>query len=460
MFLNKITYDLHSSFGALISGWKKFHSKDRIYRKSRLDENLYTQDIHVNGNWTSSQHYQDLYNPITNALASLKIQLKEGKLELLQLPDLYEDLETLEPVAEHFIENFNDVIVLGTGGSSLGGKAIHQLADSPNMNGPNLYFIDSVDPRTFNSLLNKITPEKTGFIVISKSGQTAETITQFLLCLDIYRIKLNQYIIPNHFLIITEYTNNPLRRLANNWKLKIANHNQDIGGRYSALSIVGLFPALVAGIDAYAIREGAKNLLVQLKNAESPEHFPPAMGALFNTALNIELGINSTVLMPYLDQLDLFSSWFQQLWAESLGKQGFGTTPIRALGTVDQHSQLQLYLDGPKDKIFTLILSQLKNQGGLISNDYSQDPELKFIAGKRMGDLMDAQQEATAKTLINRGCPTRLIRIKTLDEKTLGALLMHFMLETVLTASILNLNAFDQPAVEESKARAKNYLLG
>ena len=216
----------------------------------------------------------------------------------------------------------------------------------------------------------------------------------------------------------------------------------------------------MAGIDAYAIREGAQNLLVQLKNAESPEHFPPAMGALFNTALNIELGINSTVLMPYLDQLDLFSSWFQQLWAESLGKQGSGTTPIRALGTVDQHSQLQLYLDGPKDKIFTLILSQLKNQGGLISTDYSQDPELKFIAGKRMGDLMDAQQEATAKTLINRGCPTRLIRIKALDEKTLGALLMHFMLETVLTASILNLNAFDQPAVEESKALARSYLLG
>ena len=108
MFLNKITYDLHSSFGALISGRKKFHPKDRIYRKSRLDENLYTQDIHVNGDWTSSQHYQDLYNPINNALASLKVQLKEGKLELLKLPDLYEDLETLEPVAEHFIENFNE----------------------------------------------------------------------------------------------------------------------------------------------------------------------------------------------------------------------------------------------------------------------------------------------------------------------------------------------------------------
>ena len=144
MFLNKITYDLHNSFGALISKTRTFHPKDKIYRKSRLDENLYTQDIHVNGNWTSNQNYQDFYKPINNALASLKAQLKEGKLELLKLPELYEDLETLEPVAEHFIENFNDVIVLGTGGSSLGGKAIHQLADSPNMNGPNLYFIDSV----------------------------------------------------------------------------------------------------------------------------------------------------------------------------------------------------------------------------------------------------------------------------------------------------------------------------
>tara|TARA_E500000178_G_C16947425_1_gene719521 strand:+ start:149 stop:1426 length:1278 start_codon:yes stop_codon:yes gene_type:complete len=425
-----------------------------------LDKNLYTQEIHISGDWTSNQNYKNFYNLISKALASLKVQLSEGSLGLLQLPDLFEDLEALESVAEYFIENFDDVIVLGTGGSSLGGKAINQLADSSNINGPNLHFIDSIDPRTFVSLLNKIIPEKTGFIVISKSGQTTETIAQFLLCLDIYQVNLDQQTIHNHFLIITEFSDNPLRRLANNLKLKIAKHNPDIGGRYSALSIVGLFPALVAGIDAYAIREGAKILLVQLKNAKSPEHFPPAMGALFNTALNIELGINSTVLMPYLDQLDLFSSWFQQLWAESLGKNGLGTTPIKALGTVDQHSQLQLYLDGPKDKIFTLILGQLKNQGGLISHDYSYDPDLKFIAGKRIGDLMDAHQEATAKTLINQECPTRLIRIKTLDEQTLGALLMHFMLETILTASVLNLNAFDQPAVEESKTLAKSYLLG
>jgi glucose-6-phosphate isomerase len=163
--------------------------------------------------------------------------------------------------------------------------------------------------------------------------------------------------------------------------------------------------------------------------------------------------------MPYLDRLNCFGSWFQQLWAESLGKNGKGTTPIRALGVVDQHSQLQLYLDGPKDKLITLLIANQNNKGGLIPKDLTDDPELKFIADKRMGDLMAAEQRATAATLIKNNCPTRIIKINSLDERSLGSLLMHFMLETIIAADLLGLNAFNQPAVEEGKAMAKQYLI-
>ena len=158
-------------------------------------------------------------------------------------------------------------------------------------------------------------------------------------------------------------------------------------------------------------------------------------------------------MLPYADQLDSFALWYRQLWAESLGKDGKGTTPIRALGTVDQHSQLQLYLDGPKDKFFTLIAPKWQGQGDVIQS--SLIPEL---TGKTMGDLFDAELRATYETLIRHKCPTRFITMDTLNERTLGALMMHFMIETILTSSLMGVNAFDQPAVEEGKRIAREYL--
>jgi len=312
-------------------------------------------------------------------------------------------------------------------------------------------------------LFHKIKPERTGLIAISKSGSTAETLVQFLYCLDVFRSqkigKSAPLNIINHFLIITEPGDRPLRRLAEKWKIQVIDYDHGIGGRYSALAIPSLLPALIAGVDAYEIRKGAARVLQQILSASTVKECPPILGAILNVALARENNISTTVLMPYSDRLDCFGSWFQQLWAESLGKDGQGTTPIRALGAVDQHSQLQLYLDGPRDKLITLIVADQKNKGGLIPKDLINDPDLDFIANKRMGDLMAAEQSATAATLIKNNCPTRIIEIVSLDEKTLGSLLMHFMLETIVAADLLGLNAFNQPAVEESKTIAKRYLI-
>jgi glucose-6-phosphate isomerase len=318
----------------------------------------------------------------------------------------------------------------------------------------------NIDADSFDRLFQSITPERTGFIVISKSGGTAETLTQFLYCLDIFHNQLDEDKIKEHFTVITEPGDRALRRLAKRWELEIIDHDPGVGGRYSALSVVGLLPALIAGLDAYQIRDGAMSVLKPILDDGDAKECAPAQGAVINIALAQERAINTTVLMPYLDRLVSFGLWYRQLWAESLGKDGYGTTPANALGTVDQHSQLQLYLDGPRDKFFTLLFADRANTGGLVPADLADDPELAFIAGKRMGDLMAAEQQATAETLINHNCPTRIMTIETIDEHSLGALMMHFMLETIIAADLLGVNAFDQPAVEEGKIRAKSFLSG
>lgn len=169
---------------------------------------------------------------------------------------------------------------------------------------------------------------------------------------------------------------------------------------------------------------------------------------------HIQNGKTQAVMMPYSDRLNVFSAWFCQLWAESLGKQGKGTTPMKAQGTTDQHSQLQLYLDGPQDKIFTFISLPKDNFAHAMHHPYL--PE--FLNGKTMADLFYAQEQATIQTLKNKGCPVRVIEIPDFSEESIGALLMHFIMETILVARLMEVNPFDQPAVEEGKILAKTYL--
>jgi len=238
----------------------------------------------------------------------------------------------------------------------------------------------------------------------------------------------------------------------------ILDHDPGIGGRYSVLSNVGLLPAMLAGLDVAALREGAGETLDAALDAATPRESAPALGAAIGVGLSEQHGIGTTVILPYVDLLAHFGLWFRQLWAESLGKDGRGTTPIRAMGTVDQHSQLQLYLAGPADKMFTLVTSDIAGSGPIVPRDLASDPSLAYLTGKRMGDLLDAEQRATEQSLIRNGRPTRRFHIARLDEKTLGGLLMHFMLETIIAADLFGVNAFDQPAVEEGKVIARQYL--
>jgi glucose-6-phosphate isomerase len=385
---------------------------------------------------------------------------RDNSLPLLNLPDRQDDLAPLSAIAREFRERFDDVIVLGTGGSSLGGKTLVALADrgfGPLGGAPRLHFMDNVDPVTFADLEAATDPLRTGLIVISKSGSTAETLTQFLVLLPRLRDALGRDEVGGAIVAVTEPANNPLRRLAARIGATLIDHDPAIGGRYSVLSPVGLLPALIAGLDAAAVRRGAA--LVWRRLVEQGGESPPALGAALAVAA-MRAGLTQTVLMPYVDRLGEFGLWFRQLWAESLGKDGNGTTPIRALGTVDQHSQLQLYLAGPRDKLYTLITAPSAGIGRTVDRAFADDERLGYLVGHSLGDLLDAEARATYETLARNGRPTRLIALDRLDEEGLGALFMHFMLETILTARLIGVDPFDQPAVEEGKVLARRYLVG
>jgi glucose-6-phosphate isomerase len=384
-------------------------------------------------------------------LDELRARPKSGDYALLRLPHRDDDLAALEAIADDYRARFDNVVVLGAGGSSLGGQTLCSLAGNTS---PQLHFVDNIDPDSFAGLLDGLDPAATGFITISKSGATAETLAQTLICID----WLGEDRAASQMTAIVEPGNSPLRRLAERLAIAILDHDPGIAGRYSVLSLVGLLPALIAGLDVRALRRGAALTLDAAFNARNPSACPPAVGAAIAVGLLREQNISQTVLMPYADRLAPFGRWFRQLWAESLGKDGTGTTPIDALGATDQHSQLQLWLGGPHDKMFTLIMLDRHGAGPMVPP--SDDQDLAYLEGRTLGDLMAAEQRATAETLAGYGRPVRLVHLKTLDEHSLGALLMHFMLETIITAGLIDVEPFGQPAVDDGKALARAYLAG
>ncbi len=417
----------------------------------------------IGGNGLSRRAYEREIEQALPALRAVKRRHHDGSLPLLRLPAARDDLVALKPHADR-LRGFAHVVILGTGGSSLGGQTLAALTDigfgSPPGT-PKLWFMDNVDPATFAELLSRLDLARTAFVPISKSGGTAETLSQLLVVLDALEARLGKAKVADHLLAITEPKDNALRRIARRVGCPILDHDPGVGGRFSVLSLVGLLPAMAAGLDAVAIREGAASVLDPALAANDAESSAPAVGAALSVALWRERGIATTVLMPYVDRLAYFGLWYRQLWAESLGKRGRGTTPIRAMGTVDQHSQLQLYLDGPADKLFTLIIRETKGEGTAIRREsLDGDKSLDYLAGHSLGDLLLAEANATAATLAKNGRPTRVMRIDRLDERVMGALLMHFMLETIIAADLLRVDAFDQPAVEEGKVLTRQYLAG
>jgi glucose-6-phosphate isomerase len=395
------------------------------------------------------------------ALDKIRKWKEDGTLPLLKLPAQRDDLEALKPHVERFAK-FEHVVVMGSGGSSMSGKTLVALKDlgyGPLTGRPKLHFMDNVDPATFAEMTGRLPLDRTGFIPISKSGGTPETLMATFTAISALEAGLGKAALASNMIAITEPTDNPLRKLMTRYGATVLDHDPKIGGRYTIFSLVGALPGMIAGVDCVALREGAAGVLDPVLAAKDTRDLAPAIGAALSVGLAKERGINITVLMPYVDRLEGFAFWYRQIWAESLGKNGAGTTPIRAMGTIDQHSQVQLYLGGPVDKLFTLLISDTKGQGTKLTPEMlGGDKALDYLANQTMGDLLLAEADAVAATLAKSGRPVRIIRIGAVDEKVMGALMMHYMLETMFAAELWGIDAFDQPEVEASKVLTRQYL--
>ena len=403
-------------------------------------------------------------------LDALRADYASGRLPLLRIAEETADVEAASTALTALAKDATTIVFFGTGGSGLGGQTLAQLAgwnipggSGPQQrNRPRTRFYDNLDGGTLAGALAKFDLATTRFIVTSKSGGTAETLAQAIAALSAVKAAGLGDRIPQLFLGITEPhvdgKANGLRTLFASLNIPMLEHHTGIGGRFSCLTNVGLMPAIARGLDPYAIRSGAQSVIAALLDAKSASDYAPAVGAATAVALNKERGISTLVMMPYADKLGRFSAWFVQLWAESLGKGGEGTSPIACIGPLDQHSQLQLFMDGPRTNMTTILRIASSGSGPEIDAGYAKLAGADFMAGRTVGDIVAAQAHAVPEALARAGRPVRTFDLAKLDEFSVGALLMHFMIETILAGRLLGLDPFDQPAVELAKILTKERL--
>lgn len=389
------------------------------------------------------------------ALEWLRAQKRANSLDLLAIADRTDDIAPARTIAEQWSKDTSDVAVLGIGGSSLGGQALKALARPGRV--PRVSFHDNPDPWSWQESLDAFDLKTTRFVVISKSGGTAETMFQALTAADALERAGGGKWLKHHFVAVTERKKSALADFAEGIGAPVLDHPPGIGGRYSVLSVVGILPALLMGLDVVALRAGAKAAL-EAALATDGEANAPLAGAALHHALSKAGRLNHTVLWNYADRLATLAAWWRQLWAESLGKDGKGAAPVGAVGPVDQHSQLQLFRDGPNDALYTIVAADTRGVGPVAPSERADALGLRYLAGRHMGDLVEAEALATAQTLSRNGRPVRRIRVPRVDERSMGALMMHFMLETVLMGRLMGVDPFDQPGVDEGKILAREYL--
>lgn len=380
---------------------------------------------------------------------------REQPPSFLQLP-FRTDVGEIIHHATRIAGDFSRTLVFGIGGSSLGGE---MLVRGLGQRTHAVRFFDNIDPTTLAEL-DAVDWTDTALLVISKSGETAETLAQFLGLLPQLETRLGA---PwrEHVRVVTENPRGALAQVAGELGLEIIAH-PPVGGRFSVLSVVGLLPAAIAGVDIATLLAGARAMAEACSVNDMGSN--PAFFQAGAQYLHARRGRPICVFMPYVDRLHPFGLWYRQLWAESLGKRdrnglAHGLTPALAMGVTDQHSQLQLYLDGPDDKQFTLVADPaLQTEGARVPDRFGHLPAVKPLIGHSTGELLLAEYRATRETLTRHARPNRSILIDTRDPAALGALITQLEIETVVTAELLGVDPFDQPAVEEGKRLARDYL--
>ncbi len=383
-----------------------------------------------------------------------------------------EIVKDIVATAKDVRKNCESFVVLGIGGSALGPMALfqalchlhHNELPKSKRKAPKFYVEDNVDPERMVALLDVIDVKKTIFNVITKSGSTSETMTQYLIIMDLLKKALGEEA-SKHIIATTSETKGNLIKIAQQENLKTFYIPDGVGGRFSELCPVGLLPAAVLGINIKEVLKGAK-AMDKLCNKPNLKTNPALMAGLLQD-MAMRNGKNISVMMPYADSLKLMADWYAQLWGESLGKAedldgnlvNVGQTPVKALGVTDQHSQVQLYVEGPFDKVVTLIGVENYRANVVISDGCEDIPSVNFLCGHTMNELITAEMNATEYALTQANRLNNKIVLPEVNAFTMGQLMMFFMLKTAYAGALMNIDTFNQPGVEAGK-NATYALLG
>jgi glucose-6-phosphate isomerase len=376
----------------------------------------------------------------------------------MRLPKTSEYAEASVGVAEEILgSGATDFIHVGIGGSALGPMAIQKALNDPYYNalpaedrrGPRLHFAENTDPNTLAAILDFADATATWVNVVTKSGSTAETMANFLAIRGWLAEALGDFGYQERTIATTDPEEGYLKDIADREDLKLLPIPKDVGGRFSVLTPVGLLPASVTGLDVHALLAGAAQCVDEV-NEQGTQH-PAVVGAAMHYLMDTTRGRNVRVMMPYADALERLAAWFVQLWAESLGKDGKGSTPHGAVGTTDQHSQIQLYMQGPQDKVVEIVEVENHPRDLEIPRAYEDLDGVAYLGGHTLAELLNVECDATRKALTEAGRPNSTIKLGTVSEENLGYLFQALEVQTAVAGSLYGVNAFDQPGVEAGK---------
>ncbi len=351
------------------------------------------------------------------------------------------------------------IVQIGIGGSALGNLMLHSALLLPYWNElpssarkrPRFFMSDNPDPRDVETIWSLIEPSRTSFIVVSKSGSTAETMANFLFFWKRMIDALGFEKAKERFVVITDETKGCLRPFVAETGCRSLVLPGNVGGRFSVLSSVGLLSASALGIDVRSLLSGAAAMDDLIASAGTPEENPAWMIAALSL-LHAKAGRNMNVLMPYADALEHFVEWFAQLWGESLGKKGQGSTPVRALGAIDQHSQIQLYTEGPDDKLFTIMtVRESLFDVAVPAAEQQSLREIAYLFDASLHTLLSFEARSTAAAILKSGKPVLFLEIPELNAFSIGALVYLYEYATALTGMLMGIDPFDQPGVEQGK---------
>lgn len=390
-------------------------------------------------------------------------QHADGLLPYLNVHE--QDISPILSLADCSKGKYDNVIVLGIGGSALGLTALQTALRHPyhntlsnNQRGgiPRLFVLDNIDPYCIDALFKAIDPARSVFFVISKSGTTAETMSQYLIVRRmIENAKLDQR---EHIIPITDPSSGVLRDIVKRDGLKSFEIHPKIGGRFSVLTPVGLAPAAMMGMDIRALLEGARCYSRYALHNRTIDN--PSLLLACCLYLLFLKGYTNHVMMPYSSQLRDVADWYRQLWAESLGKKldrtgkvvETGPTPIKALGVTDQHSQVQLYAEGPRDKAFIFV--GVKDFNAKVEIPTTDISALSYLGGRTMNELIEAEMIGTMVALTDGGRPNCVIEMNDVSENSVSQLMMFWQMAVSYIGELLNIDAYDQPGVEAGKIAA------